>query len=145
MESLTLVPFLHSQLKSSVCCQHVSGCHCVQDECAHRIALVTVAGNLSLATAEFDASVLVGIAPRLLVVQGHRARVDTAARDGGIVIARGVLRRGKAGESRGGDEDGRVEHCCGWGQRISMPTRSRVSGRSAVVVEKASDRAWDER
>jgi hypothetical protein len=30
------------------------------------------------------------------------------------------------------------------GQRISMPTRSRVSGRSAVVVDKASDRAWDE-
>jgi hypothetical protein len=33
-----------------------------------------------------------------------------------LVVAGVVLRRGEAGESRSGDDDGRVQHCCGWGR-----------------------------
>lgn len=72
------------------------------------VALVAVACNLALAATKIDASVLVGIAPRDLLVRGHGAGGDGAARDGGAVGA--VLGRGKASKSRGGDDKSRVEH-----------------------------------
>jgi hypothetical protein len=38
------------------------------------------------------------------------------------------LRRGEAGESRGGDEDGRVEHCCGWGREYQCLRGAELAG-----------------
>jgi hypothetical protein len=84
----------------------------------YRVALVTVAGELALATAQLDTRVPVGAAPYLAVVGGHAAGSNVAARDGGVVVC-GVLRRRKAGEGRGGDDDGGVEHCCGMEQSIN--------------------------
>jgi hypothetical protein len=42
------------------------------------------------------------------------------------------LRRGEAGKGRSGDDDGRVEHCCGWGRGYQC-----LRGR-----ELAGDRQW---
>jgi hypothetical protein len=81
------------------------------------VALVAVAGELALTTAELDACVLVGLAPRLAVVRGHTAGRDRAAGDG--CVGGGVLRGREAGKGRGGDDDGGVEHCCGIGQSIN--------------------------
>lgn len=102
----------------------------------YRVALVTVAGELALTTAKLDASVLVSSAPCLLVVLRHGARVDGAARDGCLVLRARVLRRGKAGKGRGGDDEGRVEHCCVDVDATEYQCLSgcRVSGRSAAAA-----------
>jgi hypothetical protein len=92
----------------------------VGDERSHGtygVALVAVAGELALATAQLDTRVLVGLAPRLAVVGGHTAGGDRAARDG--CVGGSVLRGREAGKGRGGDDDGGVEHCCGMGQSIN--------------------------
>ena len=78
----------------------------------YRVASVALACNLALATAKLNARVLVGSAPCLPVVLGHGAGVYRAAGDGCLVLRARVLRRSKAGKSRGGDDESRVEHCC---------------------------------
>lgn len=70
----------------------------------YRFALVAVARNVALATAEINTSVLVGRAPVVALRLGDGADRDRAAGNGRV--RRAVLRRREAGKGRGGDDEG---------------------------------------
>lgn len=72
----------------------------------HVSARVAVGGNVALTTAELNAGVFVGIAPGGPGVRRNRVDGNSAAWDG----QRAVLRGGKAGKGRGGNDDCGVEH-----------------------------------
>lgn len=75
----------------------------------HSAALIAIAGDLALASAKVNASVLVGVAPFVTLRLGHICDRNRAAGNGSV--EGGVLRRGEAGKGRSRDDDGRVEHC----------------------------------
>ena len=78
---------------------------CTSSPSTYSIAVIAVAGDVTLTTAKVDTGVLLGVAPIIPVAFRHVFDGHFAARNDGVVLS-----SGKTSKSRNGDDERGVEH-----------------------------------